>query len=399
MNQNVFSVSDLNSYIKQKFDSDFTLRGIRLEGELSNYKVAPSGHIYFTLKDENSSIKGVMFSEYSFNKPANLKDGDKVVALGYVSVYVGRGEYQFYTQALEEVGLGAELLKLEELKKKLQKEGLFDESKKRKINIFPRAIGVISAKGSAALSDINKNLKRRFPLVEVKLFPSLVQGEDAPKALLKALNDAKNSDIDTLIIGRGGGSSEDLSAFNDEELVRAVASFPVPVISAVGHEVDFTLIDYVADKRASTPTGAAEIAVVDKREIYERLDHINERIDNKVESSLKRLSDRLESYAKRPIFVNPSNIYRDKIEKLATLEKNLDSFLLKTISNYNNVVALKSKHLQSLSVESVYKRGYSIVVNKDGIPVSSIDELNINEIVNIHLQDGIAKANVVAKEK
>lgn len=399
MNQFTHSVTSLNTYIKQKFDSDFTLRGLRLEGELSNYKIAPSGHIYFTLKDENSSIKGVMFHEYSFNKPEHLKDGDKVIALGYVSVYVGRGEYQFYAQAFEEIGKGAELLKLEELKKKLAAEGLFDESRKRKINIYPRAIGVISAKGSAAMSDIFKNLKRRFPLVEVKLFPSLVQGEDAPKSLLNALNEAKKANIDTLIIGRGGGSSEDLSAFNDETLVREVAKFPVPVISAVGHEVDFTLIDYVADRRASTPTGAAEIATVDKRELYERMDHISERIDNKIESLLKRYSDKLDSFSRRSIFVNPANIYKEKIEKLKRLEANLDSYLIRTLKNYNDVLALKEKHVKSLSVENVYKRGYSIIADKNGMPVTSIDALNVNDIVNIHLKDGIAKANILAKEK
>ena len=394
-----YSVTDLNSYIKQKFDTDFSLRGIRLEGELSNYKVAPSGHIYFSLKDESSSIKGVMFSEYSFNKPKTLKDGDKVAALGYVSVYVGRGEYQFYAQAFEEIGKGEELLRLEELKKKLQAEGLFDESRKRKINIYPRVIGVISARGSAAMHDIYKNIMRRFPLCEVKLFPSLVQGEEAPKELLKALNDAKNSNIDTLIIGRGGGSSEDLSAFNDETLVRAVSTFPVPVISAVGHEVDYTLIDFVADKRASTPTGAAEIATVDKRELYERLDHLLERVDNKIESLLKRYKEKLDGFSKRSIFVNPVNIYESKIEKLRDIEKNLDLFLVRTLKNYNDVLALKDKHLQSLSVENVYKRGYSIISDKNGMPLSSIDELNINDIVNIHLKDGIAKANILSKEK
>ena len=399
MNQLTYTVTSLNSYIKSKFDNDFTLRGLRLEGELSNYKIAPSGHIYFTLKDETSSIRGVMFSEYARNIPHALKDGDKVIALGYVSVYVGRGEYQFYAQAFIESGLGEELLKFEELKKKLASEGLFDESRKRKINIFPSAIGVISAKDSAAMHDIITNINRRYPLCEVKIFSSLVQGVDAPKELLKALNEAKNAKIDTLIIGRGGGSSEDLSAFNDETLVRAVANFPVPVISAVGHEVDFTLIDYVADKRASTPTGAAELATIDKREIYEHLLRTSDHLDFKMNNKLRTLKDKLELISKRNILVNPVNIYREKREKLDRINKDLDMYVLKSLSNYRQVISLRNKHLESLSTENVYKRGYSLISDEKGNLVTSIDKINLEEVVNIHFRDGIAKSKILAKEK
>ena len=399
MNQLTYTVTSLNSYIKSKFDNDFTLRGLRLEGELSNYKIAPSGHIYFTLKDETSSIRGVMFSEYARNIPHALKDGDKVIALGYVSVYVGRGEYQFYAQAFIESGLGEELLKFEELKKKLASEGLFDESRKRKISIFPSAIGVISAKDSAAMHDIITNINRRYPLCEVKIFSSLVQGVDAPKELLKALNEAKNAKIDTLIIGRGGGSSEDLSAFNDETLVRAVANFPVPVISAVGHEVDFTLIDYVADKRASTPTGAAELATIDKREIYEHLLRTSDHLDFKMNNKLRTLKDKLELISKRNILVNPVNIYREKREKLDRINKDLDMYVLKSLSNYRQVISLRNKHLESLSTENVYKRGYSLISDEKGNLVTSIDKINLEEVVNIHFRDGIAKSKILAKEK
>ena len=254
MNENLYSVSSLNRYIKQMFDTNFTLRGLRLKGEISNFKRYSSGHIYFTIKDDESSIRAVMFREHTRFMPETIKDGDEIIAAGYVSVYPERGEYQFYAQAIDLSGKGQILFELEMLKKKLAAEGLFDESRKRKINPFPKAVGVISAPNSAAMSDIKTNLLRRNPLIEVKLFPSLVQGSDAPKALLNALNEAKNANIDTLIIGRGGGSNEDLSAFNDETLVREAAKFPVPIISAVGHEIDFTLIDFVADARASTPT-------------------------------------------------------------------------------------------------------------------------------------------------
>ncbi len=399
MNSFTYTVSNLNAYIKAKIDNDFSLKNIRLEGELSNFKIAPSGHIYFTLKDELSSIKGVMFLDNARKTKINFKDGDKVVAIGHISVYVARGEYQFYAEAFEESGLGEQLLRFEELKRKLASEGLFDESRKRNINIFPQVVGVISAEGSAALADIVKNIHRRYPLCEVKTFPSLVQGEDAPKSLLNALNDAKNANLDTLIIGRGGGSQEDLSAFNDETLVREVAKFPVPVISAVGHEVDFTLIDFVADKRASTPTGAAELAVIDKREIYERIDNNELRLDNYLNNKIASYKERLGLISKRSILINPVNIYKTKREKLESLSHNLDISLNRALSKYKEVIVLRNKHLESLNVNNVYKRGYSLVSDQEGNLITSINNLDINQIVNIHFKDGIAKSKILSKEK
>jgi len=398
MNITLFSVSSLNRYIKQMFDNDFTLRGLRLKGEVSNFKPYSNGHIYFTLKDEESSIRAVMFREYTRYMPSTIKDGDEVIVTGYVSVYPQRGEYQFYAQAMDLDGAGAQLLEFELLKKKLASEGLFDQSRKRKINQFPKAIGVISAPNSAALSDIQTNLLRRNPLLEVKLFPSLVQGSDAPKALLKALNEAKEANIDTLIIGRGGGASEDLSAFNDEALVREASKFPVPIISAVGHEIDFTLIDFVADARASTPTGAAELATIDKREVYQLIDNYHDRLDNELNQKLKDLHTKIDFYKSRPFFINPKSMYENTLVELNNTKKRLElsiNHLLKM--KIDEVQSIKS-HLEALSPDGVLSRGYTMMLSKDNKPIISANQLSINDEVKTKFKDGIVTSKVIKKE-
>ena len=399
MNETIYSVSALNRHIKQLFDTDFVLRGLRLKGEISNFKAYPSGHIYFTLKDEESSIKGVMYNSYARMLPPSIQDGVEVIATGYVSVYPQRGEYQFYAQAMEEFGKGNQLLELEMLKKKLAAEGLFDESRKRKIKLFPKAVGVISAPNSAALSDIRTNLLRRNPLIDIKLFPSLVQGSEAPKELLKALNEAKNSNIDTLIIGRGGGASEDLSAFNDETLVREAAKFPVPIISAVGHEIDFTLIDYIADARASTPTGAAELATIDKREIYEAIHNLEASMDDSLINKINNYKNKIENIENRPFFVNPKSMYEDALKEVKNLADRLDLSM-------NHLIKMKSEKVQSyvprlkaLSVDSTLNRGFAIMINESGDIVKSVDDVKINTSVKTKLSDGTITAIVSKKEK
>lgn len=394
-----YSVSNLNKYIKQMFDNNFTLRGVTVKGEISNFKHYPSGHVYFSLKDEESTIKGVMFYEYASHLDASITDGVEVLAYGKVSVYPARGEYQLYVEAMEPYGAGAQLLEFEMLKKKLASEGLFDASRKRKINIFPKAIGVISAPNSAALADIKTNILRRNPLVEVKIFPSLVQGSEAPKSLLKALNDAKNANLDTLIIGRGGGASEDLSAFNDETLVRAAAEFPVPIISAVGHEIDFTLIDYVADARASTPTGAAELATIDKREIYQKLDNSLTRITNSIEKRLERIKDKINSVKNRPFFINPKSMYEDKLIELTNTKDKLNILVSHILDMKKQAVSSRASHLKALSPDGVINRGYSIMQDENGKVVKSTKDVAINQKIKTVLSDGVITSTVVGKEK
>ena len=397
MNENLYSVSSLNRYIKQMFDTNFTLRGLRLKGEISNFKRYSSGHIYFTIKDDESSIRAVMFREYTRYMPETIKDGDEIIAAGYVSVYPERGEYQFYAQAIDLSGKGQILFELEMLKKKLAAEGLFDESRKRKINPFPRAVGVISAPNSAAMSDIQTNLLRRNPLIEVKLFPSLVQGSDAPKALLNALNEAKNANIDTLIIGRGGGASEDLSAFNDETLVREAAKFPVPIISAVGHEIDFTLIDFVADARASTPTGAAELATIDKRELYQKLDGYKDDLDNYLINKVNSLKQKVELIKQKPFFVSPKSMYEDKLNELTLVKEKLYLNMKHMIDLRKEVLASYSQRLEALSPNNVLSRGYALLEDEKGKVLKSVKDVEVNQLIKTKFKDGTVTSKVVSK--
>ena len=394
-----FSITAINKYIKQMFDNNFSLQNIIIKGEVSNFKKYPSGHVYFSLKDDESSLKAVMFFDNAKYLDSSIDNGSEVIAKGKISTYVARGEYQFYADTMELFGKGDQLLKLEQLKRKLAAEGLFDSSRKRKINLFPKAIGVISAKNSAAFADIKTNLLRRFPLVDVILFPSLVQGSDAPKDLLRALNDAKNAKIDTLIIGRGGGASEDLSAFNDETLVRELSKFPVPVISAVGHEIDFTLVDYVADARASTPTGAAELATVDKRELYQALDDYSEELTYMLERRIKNYRDKIDSISRLPFFKNPKSMYLDKIEFLKQMKTRLNVDLNNYLKLKKETLRLKVEHLKSLSVDNVLKRGYSITQDENGKVIKSIKDININNTVKVLMCDGYINSKVISKEK
>lgn len=398
LNNDLFSVTSLNRYIKQMFDKDFTLKGLRLKGEVSNFKRYSSGHIYFTLKDSESAIKAVMFQEYTRFIPSTIKDGDEVIVTGYVSVYPSRGEYQIYAQAMELFGEGEQLLKLEMLKKKLAAEGLFDPSRKRELPEFPTCVGVISAPNSAALADIKKNLLRRNPLLEVKEFPSLVQGAEAPKELLKALKLAKEAMLDVLIIGRGGGASEDLNAFNDEMLVREAAKFPVPIISAVGHEIDFTLIDYVADARASTPTGAAELATIDKREIYENLRNSSMNLDETMEQIINNLRNKLDLLKANSFFVNPKSMYENTLTNLANTKVRLDTAVKHLLEMRREKITSLAKELKSISVDSTIQRGFSITETSDGKIVKDIKDVDINQLVKTRLKGGVITAKVVEKE-
>ena len=396
--KDLFSVSSLNRYIKQMFDRDFTLKGLRLKGEISNLKRYPSGHVYFSLKDEESTIKAVMFADYTRYMPPTIKDGDEVIITGSVGVYPNRGEYQVYAQAMELFGEGAQLLELELLKKKLAAEGLFDASRKRKLVSFPSSVGVISAPNSAALADIKTNLLRRNPLLNVIIFPSLVQGADAPKSLLEALKKAKESNIDTLIIGRGGGASEDLSAFNDETLVREAAKFPVPIISAVGHEIDFTLIDYVADARASTPTGAAELATIDKREIYELIANKEVELDEVITDFISNYKHNIELLKKNSFFENPKVMYEKTLIEVGNTSKRLDSFMNHLLDLRKEQVVSFKKQLKSLSIDNTLQRGFSILENDQGKIISNIKDVEVNQMVKTRINGGVLTSKVIQKE-
>ena len=374
--RNIYSVSDVNRYIKTVISQDENLKFITVKGELSNFKRGANNHLYFSLKDKDSLINCAMFSTYANKLIFEPKDGDEVLVMASVDVYTARGSYQLIVYEMDSVGQGAMLLELEKLKRKLQKEGLFDESRKRDINIYPKAIGVITARNGAAIKDIVTNINRRFPLCQIYFFPSAVQGDDAPKELLQAFKKSQEYDLDTLIIGRGGGASEDLSAFNDEALVRAVAESKFPVIAAVGHEIDTTLIDYVADKRASTPTGAAELATVDMREIEQTFQY-------DIETMQKSLRDRV-SDTKKDVEDLKEQLYESIKDRINELSKDIKA---------------RENQLEALNPKKVLKRGYSISANKDGKVIKSIKDVKKGEKITTTLCDGTIISTIEETEE
>ena len=366
----IVTVSQVNTYVKTVLSNDENLRYLLVKGEISNFKAGASGHLYFSLKDDKSKINVVMFKEAARSLSFLPKDGDEVVILASLDVYEAAGTYQLYARNIEKRGQGALLMELEELKKKLAAEGLFSKPK-RKINIYPKAIGIITALNSAAIKDMITNIKRRYPIADILIFPAAVQGEKAPQELLKAFYKSQEYDLDTLIIGRGGGASEDLSAFNDEALIRAVATSKMPVISAVGHEIDFTLLDFVADDRVSTPTGAAEKATVDRREIEQDF-------DNKLEIMQKSIMSKVDSI-------------KDGIERNAL---HLDQGIINKIKFLKAQVEGKEKELTALDPRGILNRGYSITLGKDGKALKSVKDISRGDTIQTILPDGSVTSEV-----
>jgi len=394
-----YTVSSLNLHIKELLDGDVSLRYVRLKGEVSNLKKHPSGHFYFSLKDEKSLISAVMFYGDASRVKFDLKDGDEIIAYGSIGVYAQRGSYQIYVTSIELFGQGSILIELEKLKRRLYEEGLFDESRKRPIAVYPRAIGIITARGSAAIADLIKNIQRRYPIVQIYVFPSLVQGEGASKDLLRAFDLATHCELSTLIIGRGGGANEDLNAFNDELLVRALATSRIPIISAIGHEIDNTLVDLVADERASTPTAAAELSTPDKHELYELLSASLERMNTSLSNKSQSLSERLNSLARQPFFADPRSIYEAKSRDLKEMRVRLTNAMRNSYLNANREVRAYRQRLDALSPFGVLRRGYSILEDGEGKVVSSIEEIEIGQDIRTIVNDGIIKSKVLVKEK
>ena len=363
-NDVIYSISDINTFVKVILTNEEKLKFIQVKGEISNFKAYPSGHLYFSLKDDNSVINAVMFNNYAKKITFSPKNGDEVIVLASIDAYVPRGTYNLTIYEMEELGRGQILVELEKLKKKLASEGLFDESRKRPINLFPRAIGVITAPNGAAVRDIVTNIHRRYPICDIYVFPSLVQGEQAPKELLIAFNKSQEYPLDTLIIGRGGGASEDLSAFNDEALVRAIASSKMPVIAAVGHEIDSTLVDYVADKRASTPTGAAELATIDRREIEKEFDYVSLTLEEALYDKLHNITDEIKD-----------------------IKEELDESINEVINTKKQLINYYKDQFKLINPASILKRGYSIIEHNGKI-INTVEGINKNDEITIKVSDG-----------
>ena len=417
MNDKYITVTQLTRYIKYKIDNDVNLGEVFLKGEISNFKAHSRGHFYFTLKDDNSRINAIMFASSTRNIKFVPQDGMKVMVTGKISVFEATGQYQIYVNEMLEDGLGNLYIAFEQLKKKLEQEGLFDPSKKKKIPKIPRRIGVVTAPTGAAIKDIISTIKRRWPLTEVYLFPSLVQGEDAKEDIVRQIKKAEEFDLDTLIVGRGGGSIEDLWAFNEEIVARAIYDCPIPVISAVGHEVDFTIADFVADLRAPTPTGAAEMAVPQLSDVETYLNQLNIRLNKVINNMVINYRDRLNSITSRNVFKNPMMIYQTKemlfdnlFERLKHSTINLVNVKSKKLIEIKSSYILRSPYklldnkankylnlvskLETLSPLLTLQRGYTMT-KKDGKVISSSKKIKKGDSIEVNFKDGSIDAKVL----
>ena len=394
------TVSELNAYVKRMFDSDRTLGALSVVGEISNLTIHRTGHIYFSLKDEDSQIKAVMFRSSAAALKFIPENGMKVIARCSVSVYMASGSYQLYVNSMQPDGVGALYLAYEQLKSKLESEGLFDCSHKSEIPPFPRAVGVITSPTGAAVRDIINVTGRRYPSARVYLYPSLVQGEGAENNLIEALDYFEKSRlVDVIIIGRGGGSIEDLWAFNGEKLARKIYECQTPIISAVGHETDFTICDFVADMRAPTPSAAAEIAVPDSRELTLRLGDMYDRMIGALLNSAKRAEERLEAAKSSPILLDTDRLFVEKAKKIRESKDDLIFAIDNKLTSLMNSLAIASGKANALSPLATLARGYSVALGKEKNVLKSISDVEVGENLTVRLKDGAVNATVNKKEE
>lgn len=395
MEYNPITVTDLNKYIKNKIDGDEMLNNVLVKGEISNFKNHYTGHMYFTLKDENSLIKCVMFKSYTTHLSFMPKDGMKVMVLGSVAVFERDGVYQIYAKAMKEDGLGNLYTAYEELKKKLEQEGLFAESHKKKIPFMPKTIGVLTSNTGAVIRDIINVSTRRNPGVHIRLYPVPVQGPGAAEKIaegIKFMNENKLADV--LIIGRGGGSLEDLWPFNEEIVARAIYNSEIPIISAVGHETDFTIADFVADLRAPTPSAAAELAVPDIFEVKQKIINYQNRSKLALKKKIEIMKLRFEKVMKSRVFTDPMRKIMDNSIILDDYMKRLENAMkeIKT-ENKNKYIELVTK-LDSISPLKTLIRGYSLT-EKDGQIIKKASQIDKDDIITIKFSDGEKNAEVL----
>ena len=385
----VLSVSQLNDYIKNSLEGDRNLLDLAVSGELSNYKIYPSGHHYFTLKDAESSLSCVMFRSSAARLRFRPESGMKVTATGRISVYTRGGAYQLNCSALIPQGIGDLQVAFEQLKEKLAAEGLFDRKYKKPIPAFPKRIAIITSSAGAAVHDMIRILGQRWPMTKVILLPVRVQGVEAPPEIVGAIRYANEFDVaDLSITGRGGGSIEDLWAFNDERVARAIFASRIPVISAVGHEPDVTISDYVADLRASTPSNAAELAVPDWREIRESLEGYDIRARQAVRKRLQTLSQRLDSLKNRRVFQDPTSGIGDRRLRLDHIRDRLTAAEERRISSDKQRFIKLGASLDAMSPLRVLSRGYAVAVNDRGETIKSVHQVSIGERLELRVSDG-----------
>ena len=398
--QQVLSITQINEYIRGKMDADVLLNQVAVRGEISNYKMYPSGHHYFTLKDENSALKAVMFKGNAMRLRFRPENGMKVIAMGKISVFPRDGAYQLYCTAMTVDGIGDLHVAFEQLKKKLAAQGLFDPAHKKPLPKYPGTIGIITSSAGAAVHDMLRILRKRYPLTQVKLLPVRVQGAEAPGEIAAAIRYANHYQLaDLLIVGRGGGSMEDLWAFNDEQVAYAIYESEIPVISAVGHEPDVTISDYVADLRAATPSNAAELAVPDRDALVQSLDAMSNAMASALNRQIKAARQHLNVLQNSPALQSPDSYLMQKEKALELLKNKLIAAENQIISRNNQrYIALTSK-LDAMSPLKVLTRGYSMAQTADGTVVSSVHQVEAGERITVSLSDGTLSATVMDKKE
>ncbi len=388
MNDKYLTVTALTKYLKYKFDTDDNLRKVYIKGEISNFKAHTTGHLYFSIKDEGSIIKAIMFASNAKKLTFEPKEGSKVLVTGTVSVYPATGNYQIYVDSIEEDGIGNLYIEFEKLKAKLSSEGLFDSKYKKEIPKYPSSIGIVTASTGAAIRDILSTIKRRYPICKTYLFPCLVQGEYASQDIVQKIKEANTYPLDVLIVGRGGGSFEDLNCFNNEEVARTIFDSKIPIISAVGHEVDFTIADFVADLRAPTPTGAAEMAVPNLVDVKNRIEQYSIRLKEAIYKKIKLKKLYLDSVKNSFVIKNPKLMYQNVIQHLDTLMEKLNTTILKKIDVYK----LTLEHLKSSYIfknpnslyeeqkEDLYVLNYRLYQSMKNVVIK--EKNNLNNVIN-----------------
>lgn len=421
MNDKYLTITALTRYLKHKFEQDPNLIQVYIKGEISNFKAHTTGHYYFSLKDDNSKINAIMFRTNASKLNFIPKEGMKVLVTGSIRIYEMAGSYQIYVSDMIEDGVGNLYIAFEKLKKKLQAEGLFDQKYKKELPKIPSRIGIVTASTGAAIKDILSTIKRRFPLCETYLFPCLVQGENAPKDIVSKIKQADNYNMDVLIVGRGGGSFEDLNCFNDEEVARTIFNAKTPIISAVGHEIDFTIADYVADFRAPTPTGAAEVAVPNKVDLKHSLKQYNIRINEAIYKKVNYLKLYMDSIKNSFVLKNPNIMFENKKQTLDLLNEKLTRLIKEKVENQKTKLFQFKNHYILNNPENLYKdkrvelnniieklklvnplnvldRGYTLTYVDDKV-ITSIKKLKKGSTIKTKFNDGyvISKVEEVTK--
>ena len=397
--KNVYSIRQVNLYISNMFRQDFMLNRIYVKGEVSNCKYHTSGHIYFSLKDDSGSLACVMFAGNRSGLKFQMQNGQSVIVLGSISVYERDGKYQLYAREIIQDGMGLLYEKFQTLKQELEEMGMFAPEYKQPIPAFSRRVGIVTAPTGAAIRDIMNISYRRNPYVQLILYPALVQGEEAADSIVRGIELLDQSHVDVIIVGRGGGSMEDLWAFNEEKVARAIFHCETPVISAVGHETDFTIADYVADLRAPTPSAAAELAVADMAAIQGQLRDMQQRLQNRMSERLSDRKKELEHLQEKLKYVSPQHQIQEKYQRLTDIEEELQMLMQQTMKERRHQLMIYVERMKGMSPLEKLSQGYSYTADARGKKITATEQVQPGDLLQIYVSDGQILAEVKEKEK